>query len=179
MRTVGWVTVSATILISGYAVAALGAEGKEPEGKLVFYSTSNTADTKAVTDRFKRLYPKVDVQFERTTDSQLMEKILTEARAGKPLWDVVSTTGYYGYLLKKRGLLAAYDSPERKYFRDGFKDPQAFWTSTYTTYAVFGYNTKTVPKSTTSLLALNSGGRAEVGDSCSSNSRPSMNWSEP
>jgi len=36
MRTVGWVTVSATILISGYAVAALGAEGKEPEGKLVF-----------------------------------------------------------------------------------------------------------------------------------------------
>lgn len=145
MRTVCW--LSATILISGYAVAALGAEGKEPEGKLVFYSTSNTADTKAVTDSFKRLYPKVDVQFERTTDSQLMEKILTEARAGKPLWDVVSTTGYYGYLLKKRGLLAAYDSPERKYFRDGFKDPQAFWTSTYTTYAVFGYNTKTVPKS--------------------------------
>src|SRR5580765_7950729 len=81
MRTVCW--LSATILISGYAVAALGAEGKEPEGKLVFYSTSNTADTKAVTDSFKRLYPKVDVQFERTTDSQLMEKILTEARAGE------------------------------------------------------------------------------------------------
>ena len=75
-----------------------------------------------------------------------MEKILIEARAGKPLWDVVSTTGYYGYLLKKRGLLAAYDSPERKYFRDGFKDPQGFWTSTYTTYGVFGYNTKLVPK---------------------------------
>jgi iron(III) transport system substrate-binding protein len=75
-----------------------------------------------------------------------MEKILNEARAGRPLWDVVSTTGYYGYLLKKRGLLAAYDSPERKFFRDGFKDPQGFWTSTYTTYAVFGYNTRLVPK---------------------------------
>ena len=134
-------------LILGYAVASFGVEAREPEGKLVFYSTSNTADTKAVTDSFKRLYPKVDVQFERTTDSQLMEKILNEARAGKPRWDVVSTTGYYGYLLKKRGLLAAYDSPERKHFRDGFKDPQAFWTSTYTTYAVFGYNTKTVPTS--------------------------------
>ncbi|HYA30135.1 MAG TPA: extracellular solute-binding protein, partial [Acidobacteriota bacterium] len=137
------------ILTLGCAAAVSGAEWKdkaEAEGKLVFYSTSNTADAKAVTDGFKRLYPKIDVQFDRSTDSQLMEKILNEARAGKPLWDVVSTTGYYGYLLKKRGLLAAYDSLERKYFRDGFKDPQGFWTSTYTTYAVFGYNTRWVPK---------------------------------
>jgi iron(III) transport system substrate-binding protein len=139
----------ALIVAWGCAAPSFGAEGKDKadaEGKLVFYSTSNTADAKAVTDGFKRLYPKIDVQFDRTSDSQLMEKILIEARAGKPLWDVVSTTGYYGYLLKKRGLLAAYDSPERKYFRDGFKDPQGFWTSTYTTYAVFGYNTKLVPK---------------------------------
>ena len=83
----------------------------EAEGKLVFYTTANASDTKALTDSFKKIYPKVDVQFERTTDSQMMEKILIEARAGKPLWDVVSTTGFYGYLLKKRGLLAAYDSP--------------------------------------------------------------------
>jgi len=142
--------------ILGAAIAAwLGAaplfaaevkDRAEAEGKLIFYTTSNAADAKAVTDGFKRIYPKIDVQFERSTDSQMMEKILSQARAGKPLWDVVSTTGYYGYLLKKRGLLAAYDSPERKYFRDGFKDPQGFWTSTYTTYAVFGYNTKVVSK---------------------------------
>src|SRR5581483_10946715 len=118
----------------------------EAEGKLIFYTTSNAADAKAVTDGFKRIYPRIDVQFERSTDSQMMEKILSQARAGKPLWDVVSTTGYYGYLLKKRGLLPAYDSPERKYFRDGFKDPQGFWTSTYTTYAVFGYNTRLVSR---------------------------------
>ena len=118
----------------------------EAEGKLVFYTTANTADTKALTDNFKKLYPKIDVQFDRTTDSQMMEKILIEARAGRSLWDVVSTTGFYGYLLKKRGLLAAYDSPERKYFRVGFKDPQGFWTSNYTTYGVFGFNTKLVSK---------------------------------
>ena len=118
----------------------------EAEGKLVFYTTSNTSDAKAITDSFKRLYPKIDVQFDRTTDSQMMEKILNEARAGKSLWDVVSTTGFYGYLLKKRGLLAPYDSPERKYYREGFKDPQGFWTSTYTTYAVFGFNTRLVSK---------------------------------
>ena len=120
------------------------------EGKVVFYTTANTSDTKAMADSFKKLYPKIDVQFDRTSDSQLMEKILNEARAGKPLWDVVSTTGFYGYLLKKRGLLAPYDSPERKFFRDGFKDPQGSWTSTYTTYAVFGFNTRLVSKANAS-----------------------------
>jgi iron(III) transport system substrate-binding protein len=43
-------------------------------------------------------------------------------------------------------MLAAYDSPERKYFRDGYKDPQATWTSIYTNYAAFGYNTNGVAK---------------------------------
>jgi iron(III) transport system substrate-binding protein len=130
----------------GQALAAAWKDKAEAEGKIVFYTTANTSDAKAIGDGFKKIYPKIDIQFDRTSDSQLMEKILTEARAGKSLWDVAATTGFYGYLLKKRGLLAAYDSPERKYFRDGFKDPQGFWTSTYTTYAVFGYNTRLVSK---------------------------------
>jgi iron(III) transport system substrate-binding protein len=144
-----FVRACAFILVWGYAVSNFAAEWKdkaEAEGAVVFYTTANTSDAKGVIDGFKRLYPKIDVQFYRSTDSQMMEKILSEGRAGKTLWDVVSTTGYYGYQLKKRGLLAAYDSPERKYYRDGYKDSQGFWTSTYTTYAVFGYNTKLVTK---------------------------------
>ena len=126
--------------------AAEWQEKAEAEARVVFYTTANTSDAKAIADSFKKIYPKIDVQFDRTTDSQLMEKILNEARAGKSLWDVASTTGFYGYLLKKRGLLAPYNSPERKYYREGFKDPQGFWTSTYTTYGIFGYNTKLVSK---------------------------------
>ena len=127
-------------------VAAPWQDGAEREGQVVWYTTANTSDAKAITDGFKKAYPKMDIRFYRTTDSQLMERVLTEARTGNSLWDVVSTTGFYGYQLKKRGLLAPYDSPERKYYREGFKDPQGFWTSTYTTYAVFGYNTKLVSK---------------------------------
>lgn len=118
----------------------------EAEGKVVFYASMSTSDVKALTDGFKQLYPKIDAQFYRSSDSQLMEKVLTEGRAGKPLWDVIAQTGFYGHLLKKRGMLEAYDSPERKFYRDAYKDPQAFWTSIYTTYAVFGYNTRSVPK---------------------------------
>jgi iron(III) transport system substrate-binding protein len=142
---------SLTLLLVGclYPLVAMSAEVRdkaEAEGKVVFYGSLTATDAKALIDGFKLVYPKIDGEFYRTSDSQLMEKILTEARAGKPLWDVVSETGFYGNLLKKRGMLEAYDSPERKFFRDAYKDPQAFWTSIYTTYAVFGYNTRLVPK---------------------------------
>jgi iron(III) transport system substrate-binding protein len=122
-------------------------ERGEAEGKVMFYAAFNANDSKTLTDGFKQLYPKIDAVFYRATDAQLMERILTENRAGQNLWDVVMTTSFYGHNLKKRGLLATYDSAERKYYRDGYKDPQAAWTSIYTNYAAFGYNNRSVPKS--------------------------------
>jgi iron(III) transport system substrate-binding protein len=139
-------------LVVGLLGAPLSARGQdlrtkaEAEGKLMFYASFNAADSKTLTDGFKQLYPKIDAVFYRTTDAALMERILTEARAGQNLWDVAMTTSFYGHNLKKRGLFASYDSPERKYYRDGYKDSGATWTSIYTNYAAFGYNTQGVPK---------------------------------
>lgn len=142
---------------AGAGGAASVRERAEAEGKLMFYAAFNANDSKTLTDGFKKLYPKIDATFYRTTDAQLMERILTENRAGQNLWDVAMTTSFYGHNLKKRGLFAAYDSPERKHFRDGYKDPEAMWTSIYTNYAAFGYNTRAVaqsslPKSHADLL---------------------------
>jgi ABC-type Fe3+ transport system substrate-binding protein len=75
-----------------------------------------------------------------------MERFLSENRAGQNLCDVIVTTSFYGHNIKKRGLFATYDSPERKFFREGYKDLQATWTSIYTNYGAFGYNTRGVPK---------------------------------
>src|SRR5574341_927256 len=105
-------------LLLGTALASEWKEPAEAEGKVVFYASMNTADTKALADGFRQLYPKIDAQFYRTGDSQLMEKVMTEGRPGKPLWDVICITGFYGHLLKKRRMLEAYDSPERKFYRD-------------------------------------------------------------
>jgi iron(III) transport system substrate-binding protein len=118
----------------------------EAEGKMVFYASFNANDTKTLIDGFKQLYPRIDASFYRATDAQLMERILTEGRAGRYLWDVAMTTSFYGHNLKKRNMWAAYDSPERKFFKDGYKDPQGMWTSIYTNYAAFGYNTRSVAK---------------------------------
>jgi iron(III) transport system substrate-binding protein len=117
----------------------------EAEGKLMFYATFNAADSKTLIDGFKQLYPKIDAAYYRATDSVMVERIVTENRAGQNLWDVVMTSSFYGHNLKKRGLFAPYDSPERKFYRDGYKDPQAAWTSAYTNYGALGYNTRAVP----------------------------------
>ena len=141
------IVILSALLVPLSALSASEHQAKaEAEGKVVFYATMNNADVKALSDAFKQVYPKIDAEFYRSTDSAMMERILTEARAGRNLWDVVATTSFYGHALKKRGLLQPYDSPERKHYRDGYKDPQALWTSLYTNYAVLGYNTRLVPK---------------------------------
>ena len=142
-----WVVVLGVCSTVPQIDAAEVKDRAEAEGKLMFYASFNAADSKTLTDGFKQLYPKIDAAFYRSTDAALMERILTENRAGQNLWDVAMTTSFYGHNLKKRGLFAAYDSPERKHFREGYKDPQAAWTSIYTNYAAFGYNTRGVPKS--------------------------------
>src|SRR5919109_3290168 len=146
LKTIGAVVIAGVVMFAARSDAAEARERAEAEGKLMFYATFNAADSKALTDGFKQLYPKIDASFYRSTDATLMERILTESRAGQNLWDVAVMTSFYGHDMKKRGLFASYDSPERKYFREGYKDPQATWTSIYTNYAAFGYNTRAVPK---------------------------------
>jgi iron(III) transport system substrate-binding protein len=145
-RSYVWLLASLLVLNGSTAQGQEIKEKAEAEGKLMFYAAFNANDSKTLIDGFKQLYPKIDAAFYRATDAQLMERILTENRAGKSLWDVVMSTSFYGHNLKKRGLLASYDSPERKHYREGYKDPQATWTSIYTNYSAFGYNTRQVPR---------------------------------
>ena len=51
-------------------------EKGEAEGKMVFYATFNASGAKALIEGFRQLYPKIDAAFSRTTDAQLMERIL-------------------------------------------------------------------------------------------------------
>src|SRR5262245_65968491 len=110
----------------------------EAEGKLMMYATFTASDSKTLLYAFKQVYPKIDAAYYRTNDAALMERFVNENRAGQNLCDVIITTSFYGNNIKKRGLFAPYDSPERKFFRDGYKDSQATWTSSYTHFADLG-----------------------------------------
>jgi iron(III) transport system substrate-binding protein len=121
-------------------------EKAEAERKMVWYTTIGSADAKMLIDQFRQRYPKIDAEFFRTGGPQLVERIFTEARAGKHIWDVFMNSAIYTHLLNEKGMLAVYESPEARFYRDGYKDRRGTWTSIYTNYAVAGYNTKLVPK---------------------------------
>ena len=144
-------------LIPGVAPAAQPKEQAESEKRMVWYTTIGSADAKMLVDQFRQRYPKIEAEYYRTGGPQLVERIFTEARAGKHLWDVFMNSAIYTHLLNEKGMLAVYESPESRSYRDGYKDPRGTWTSIYTNYAVAGYNTKLVakgevPKSYTDLL---------------------------
>ena len=121
-------------------------EQAKAEKKVVWYTTIGSADAKMLVDEFRRRYPKIAAEYFRTGGPQLVERIFTEARAGRHLWDVFMNSAIYTHLLSEKGMLAVYESPESRYFRDGYKDPRGTWTSIYTNYSVAGYNTKLVAK---------------------------------
>jgi len=144
-------------LMPRFAPASQWKEQAEVEKKMVWYTTIGSADAKMLIDHFRQRYPKVTAEYFRTGGPQLVERIFTEARAGKHLWDVFMNSAIYTQLLSEKGMLAVYESPESRFYREGYKDPRGTWTSIYTNYAVAGYNTRLVtkeevPKSYTDLL---------------------------
>jgi len=97
----------------------------EAEGKLMMYATFTAADSKTLLDGFKQVYPKIDVAYYRSNDSALMERFLSENRAGQNLCDVMVTTSFFTCFLKHfLYCLTPYDvrTPTRRVHLGAFQD---------------------------------------------------------
>ena len=118
-------------------------EGAKKEGRLVWYTNLNVKDARIILDAFERKYPFIKAEFFRAGGEQVVNRILTEARAGQWRFDVV-TAGHPG-LLVHHMLTAPYVSSEAKAYHPDLKDKDGFWTALTLQYYVLGYNTKLVP----------------------------------
>ena len=112
---------------------------------MVFYS-KQAKDADQMVKAFTKKYPFVKGSFYRAGGDPLLQRILTEAKAGKHLFDVVSALGTQVIMLKDKGLLAPYRSSHQSAYAKGFYDPDGYWTDTYDLYITVAYNTKMVPK---------------------------------
>ena len=119
-------------------------DGAKKEGKLQLYALLVAAEHMQIIQRFKEKYPFIDVSLYRTTSERLYTRIETEARANTHLADVIGISGFQMYQLVKRGLMAKYESPERRYYELGFKDKDGYWTAYYLNPIVTAYNTRQV-----------------------------------
>ncbi len=122
-----------------------GAAGGERE--VVWYTAMNTPDAAPLRKRFREKYPELNLTILRQPGEKIRTRILTETRAGKFFWDVVSFNHLDMDALAQEGLLAAYASPEtRSGFPGGAVDPEGRWAAIYVRQYVIGYNTRSVPQ---------------------------------
>jgi iron(III) transport system substrate-binding protein len=121
-------------------------EGAKSEGEAVIYANMGVAAMKPLTDGFIKRYPGVKANSVHFSGASIITRIDSEARAGKPLSDVV-LSGQLGVLaLIEKKVAARYRSPEREFFREGFKDKEGQWTAYMTNVMATAYNTRQVKK---------------------------------
>jgi iron(III) transport system substrate-binding protein len=121
-------------------------EGAKSEGEAVFYANMDVSAMKPLTDGFMNRYPGTKAASVHFSGAAIITRLDSEARAGKPLSDVV-LSGQLGVLaLIEKKIAAHYRSPEREFFRDGFKDKDGLWTAYMTNVMVSAYNTRQVNK---------------------------------
>lgn len=132
-------------------------EKAKEEGKALLYTSFSGRDVKELQDVFQKKYPGVTLEVFRAGGPKVLQRIMTEHRAGSDFVDVVMTKGDALYLLHKEKLLAKWDSENRKAYDDQFKDPDGYWLDVYPTVHSIAYNTKMVsskniPRHYTDLL---------------------------
>src|SRR2546428_3699639 len=123
-------------------------EAARKEREVVWYTAMNIPDAEPVRKLFQEKYPYLNLTILRQPGEKIRTRILTETRAGKFFWDVVSFNHLDMDVLNQEGLLASYDSPEtRSGFPKGAVDPEGRWAAIYVRQYVIGYNTRSVPRS--------------------------------
>ena len=130
-------------------------EAAKKEGKLVWYTSTNVTESKPLLDDFEKLYPFIKGEIFRASGEKTLNRIMTESRAGRWDFDVVTISEVDALMDAK--LLAPYKSPEARNFIADFKDPDGYWTAIYANYMTIGYNPKLLsdndaPKSWEDLL---------------------------
>src|SRR5437667_7406445 len=106
-------------------------QGARKEGEIVWYTTMSLDQSQQFMDRFLKKYPFLKPSVFRSGGGALLNRILSEAKGGKYLFDVVHGTGEIVLPLMELGLLAPYNSAERKMIPDDLKDSKHYWTSVY------------------------------------------------
>src|SRR5438045_4679303 len=123
----------AGVTLALLALSAFGQTAGTPkEREVTWYTAMNTQDAEPLRVRFENKYPGVRLTILRQPGEKIRNRILSEVRAGKYFWDVVSFNHLDMDVLDREGLLAAYASPQAASgFPAGAVDPRGHWAALY------------------------------------------------
>jgi iron(III) transport system substrate-binding protein len=102
--------------------AALIEAAKKEGGKVIVYTSMETFTADALKKAFES---KTGLQMDywRGGSTEVIDRVLSEHRVGKPIFDVVATTGDHMHLMAKEGAFSKYESPSLKGFAKDAIDP--------------------------------------------------------
>jgi len=109
-------------------------EAAKSDRQVVWYTSLNVADNEKITAAFSKKYPGVEVNVNRQSANSILQKVLTERRAGKGIADVVLVGAEYLDLLQNQGIFQKYNSNEWK------AEKGDFWTATYMSVHSIAFN---------------------------------------
>jgi iron(III) transport system substrate-binding protein len=92
------------------------------EGKAVIYGSLESDTAGAVFKVFKQKTG-IEVEYWRASATKVMDRALSEYRAGKPLFDIILTNDNPMQIMQKEGIFAQYESPSAKEFTKESIDP--------------------------------------------------------
>jgi len=136
--------------------ANLAADAQK-EGKVVIYSTTDSASAEPLLKEFKALYPAVEVEYNDLNSTEAYNRFTSETAAGADSADLVwSSAMDLQIKLVQDGNALTYDSPEAKGLPDGSVFQNQAWGTTLEPF-VFVYNKRilsdeAVPKTHADLI---------------------------
>ncbi len=134
------------------------AKGARAEGELVYYGTIPIDEFLPLARAFNGRYRSLALQHYFSPRQGILNRALTEARAGRHAVDVIQLDLSYGYQLMNENLVQPYaTSGDSRYF-DGTYDPNGYWHSMYHLTTALAYNTTAIkpdqaPKTYEDLLS--------------------------
>lgn len=121
----------------------LDMEAAKREGKVVVYGTVISNVMSPLHKNFEKKFG-IKVEYWRASATNVMDRALTEWRAGKPGFDVVFAIHGSQLILKQEGIFAKYVPPSAQGFPARFKDKDGILTAWRVTPVGVLYNTDLV-----------------------------------
>ena len=158
MHILLFLIVGLTVVVFLNDVSAQDSEKAKQEGRVI--SLTRPGDRRMcdyVIKAFEKKHPFLKVEPVRSSSEKTLNRLISEQRANRYLGDVVAVSGIQSGILKGRGGLDRYQSPEAGNFPADWGDPHGYGVGLHQTIYVIGYNSKLVaadpvPKSYEDLL---------------------------
>lgn len=170
-RQMPWASLVTILAIGGSGVQAQDdaiAMAKR-EGRVVVYG-SLERDEFAVMQKLYEAKYGIPVEYFRAAANRVLDRVLTEVRAGKPRFDVVLNTRSEMLIMKTEGAFAGYVSPSYDAFPGASRDKEGVLSPPYRVVVVsILYNTRLLkpdeaPKTLGDLLATKWKGKVVMPD---------------